>query len=99
MSWQEDHKNKVACFPSNIREAHAHSSNHRTEIADSTLCGCFCCCELFPPSDILEWVDEGSDGQGTTAICPKCGVDSVIGDKSGVEISKPFLATMRAYWF
>jgi len=99
MSWQEEHKKHVAGFPANVRSAHAHSSNNRAEIADSTLCGCFYCCEMFAPGDILDWADEDPEGHGQTALCPKCGVDSVLGDKSGVEISKEFLATMKAHWF
>jgi hypothetical protein len=49
---------------------------------------------VFPPAYIEEWVDEG-----TTALCPRCGVDSVIGDKSGYEISDSILKAMKAYWF
>lgn len=82
-----------------VVEAHAHSSNHRAEILASTLCGCFYCCAMFPPGEIADWVDEDSQGEGQTALCPRCGIDSVIGDKSGCEISECFLAGMRAYWF
>lgn len=33
------------------------------------------------------------------AICPKCGIDSVIPDASGVPLSAEFLATMKKWWF
>ncbi len=56
--------------------AHRHSSNHRQEIEASKVCGCFYCLAVFPPASIDEWCDE--DG---TALCPKCGIDSVIGDE------------------
>lgn len=99
MSWQEDHKRRVARFPPDIQTAHKHSSNHRKEIAESVLCGCFYCCATFPPSEILDWIDADLNGVGQTALCPKCGIDSVIGDKSGFDVSDRFLATMNAHWF
>jgi len=99
MSWQKDHEKRVAGFPADIQAAHAHSSDHRSEIAGSTLCGCFYCCERFPPSDIVEWIDEGPAGEGQTALCPRCGIDSVIGDRSGFDISEEFLSAMKAHWF
>ncbi len=99
MSWQEDHERRVAAFPADIRAAHAHSSRHRAEITASTLCGCFYCCARFPSADIVEWVDEDGRGEGQTALCPRCGIDSVIGDRSGFDISEKFLSAMRARWF
>jgi len=48
---------------------------------------------------IEEWVDEDAAGVGQTALCPRCGIDSVIGDQSGYEISASFLAKMHSYWF
>lgn len=99
MSWQNDTKRRVAAFPAKVQAAHAHSSQHRAEIMDSTLCGCFYCGARFPPSEIVEWADEDEGGEGQTALCPKCGIDSVIGDRSGFDISEEFLATMKAHWF
>jgi hypothetical protein len=34
-----------------------------------------------------------------TALCARCGIDSVIGDKSGFPIAREFLAEMQRYWF
>jgi hypothetical protein len=36
-------------------------------------CGCYCCVQVYSPELIAEWEDEEQ-----TAICPKCGIDSVI---------------------
>jgi hypothetical protein len=33
------------------------------------------------------------------AFCPYCGIDSVIGSKSGFPITKIFLEAMHKYWF
>jgi hypothetical protein len=86
-------------MPSNVREAHTHSSHHRAEILASTLCGCFYCCATFRPDAIEEWTDSDAAGVGQTALCPKCGIDSVLGDKSQFEVSKEFLKLMKSFWF
>ena len=83
--------------PDHIR-AHAHSASHRQEVEASTLCGCFYCLETFPPGSITEWTDAVAD-VGTTAICPRCGIDSVIASESGYPITRDFLARMRSHWF
>ena len=99
MSWQDDHKKRVAAFPSDVQAAHVHSSNHRAEIAGSTLCGCFYCCATFASAEIVEWVDENPQGEGQTALCPRCGIDSVIGERSGFPITEEFLSIMNRHWF
>ena len=78
--------------------AHAHSLNHRHEVVRSDLCGCFYCRQTFVPEAIKEWIDERS-GRGTTALCPKCGIDSVIGSASGYPIDADFLGRMHDRWF
>jgi hypothetical protein len=78
--------------------AHKHSIYHREEILRSTICGCFYCLAIFPPNEITEWIDV-RDGQGTTAMCPYCDIDSVIGDASGFPITKAFLKEMNEHWF
>lgn len=74
--------------------AHKHSQHHKDEIDRSSYCGCFCCCRIFSPEEIKEWIDNND-----TAICPYCGVDAVIGDSSGISITKPFLIDMYQKWF
>ena len=80
--------------------AHQHSANHRAEIESSDRCGCFYCLAVFGPANISDWIDEveGLDS-GTTALCPRCGIDSVIGSASGYPIEKAFLEQMKGYWF
>lgn len=75
--------------------AHSHSMRNRQEIGESTSCGCFHCHAIFPPTEVVEWVDEGDQ----TALCPYCGIDSVIGSASGYPITRAFLGQMRKRWF
>lgn len=81
------------------KSAHQYSSNHRPQVEDSDKCGCFHCLSVFKPSEINEWVDEDENEIGQTAMCPRCGIDSVIGDKSGVPINREFLKSMQFVWF
>lgn len=99
MGWQDDHRERVDGFPAEIKDAHQRSIHHRADVESSTLCGCFYCLAQFAPSAIVEWVDEDDDGRGSTATCPRCGIDSVLGDRSGFPISPEFLAEMQRYWF
>ena len=82
-------------MPKDVLVAHGHSSNNRKELESSKLCGCFYCLHIFPPTEIEEWVDTGD----TTALCPSCGIDSVLGDASRSQITKEFLSRMHKYWF
>ena len=77
---------------------HEHSIRHRDEILASDICGCFYCLAVFPPSEITRWVDT-EDGVGQTALCPKCGIDSVIGSDSGYPIEPELLGQMQKHWF
>ena len=77
-----------------LRVAHKHTSNHRKEIENSFQCACFHCKSLFKPSKIKEWIDND-----TTAMCPKCNIDSVIGDASQFDITEEFLDRMNRAWF
>jgi len=71
---------------------------NREKILSSDRCGCFYCGEMFPPTEVEDWTDERG-GVGQTALCPKCGIDAVIGSKSGYPITVEFLQLMKAYWF
>lgn len=82
-----------------IRRAHARSIHHRTEIEASTICGCFHCHATFPPADIAEWTDTNEPLARHTALCPVCGIDSVIADASGLSVTPGFLAEMNLWWF
>jgi hypothetical protein len=63
------------------------------------MCGCFFCLATFPPGEIKDWVDENEDGVGQTALCPYCGIDSVIGSASGFPITREFLEEMHRFYF
>jgi hypothetical protein len=74
--------------------AHEWSSYHRETFKGSSVCGCFYCLEVFSPGEIEHWTDDDD-----TALCPKCGIDSVIGSASGYPIEREFLRKMHDRWF
>jgi hypothetical protein len=79
-----------------LQAAHRHCINHRKELERSDVCGCFYCCRTFTATAVEDWVDD-DDG---TAICPYCGIDSVLGSASGYPVGEQhFLRAMHALWF
>ncbi len=82
-----------------LRAAHARSIRHRAEIEASAACGCFYCGAIFAPAEIADWTDKTNPEPEHTALCPRCGIDSVIGDRSGFPITPAFLAEMKDAWF
>lgn len=81
-------------------EAHNFCTNNMPTLKKDSLCGCFYCLNIFNPAEIENWIigDNAADKLGT-AICPYCGIDSVIGESSGYPITKNFLAKMKNHWF
>ena len=78
-----------------LEEIHKHSSNNKNEIEKSDTCGCFYCKELFVPTEIKNWIQD----KEPTAQCPYCKTDSVLGNKSGYEITRELLDAMSKKWF
>jgi len=52
--------------------AHLRSFRNRPLVGQ---CGCFFCLAEFDASVVTTWVDDGR-----TALCPKCGIDSVLSE-------------------
>lgn len=82
-----------------LNACHSHSSNNRSEIERSSSCHCFFCRGSFAASGIQKWIRPRGTATEDTALCPLCGVDSVIGDASGYEMTPAFLGAMHEFWF
>lgn len=82
-------------------EAHRYSSNNKPSLEEDDKCGCFHCLKIFQPSEIKDWITSQKnecDKLGT-AVCPYCGVDSIIGESSGYPVTELFLQKMKDRWF
>ena len=75
--------------------AHKKSMNNKPFLQNDTVCGCFYCLKIYSPKEITEWVED-TDG---TALCPYCGIDSVVGESAGYPITEEFLTQMNKQWF
>ena len=83
-----------------MTEEQLKSMQNKESISQAQQCGCFYCLRVFPPDKIEEWVDK----LGDTALCPFCGINSVLADPD--EMAKQFglrepdlLQEMHEHWF
>jgi hypothetical protein len=77
---------------------YSHSIRNEESILKSNLFGCFHCISILAATDIkLSEMMVEKDGV-KTAICPICGIDSVLGDAS-VEITAELLEKMNGLYF
>ena len=59
--------------------------------------GCFYCEAVFDASEAAP--HKGRKNSGDFYICPKCGIDSVLCESDGVDITPELLKAMYEYWF
>lgn len=83
--------------PSVAEEAWPHTQGNRSEVESSMYCGCYGCLQIVTRFEIRDWLSD-SYGYGETALCPKCGLDAIIGDASGFPINRELLAGMHSHW-
>ena len=76
------------------KKAHVHCTRNRDMLEADTECGCFHCLRVYDPAQIQKWIDNGQ-----TALCPHCGVDSVLGKGAGYPLTDAFLKGMHVRWF
>ena len=86
--------------------AYRYTSNNYAQIEASKFCGCCNCLQIFPAEEVAAWtgldmnnLDDPKASAEQTALCPKCGSEAVLGDKSGFPIHSSFLARMNEAWF
>ena len=77
-----------------LKAAPLYSFKNKVRISGSTQCGCYHCLAVFAKTEIKEWTDDGE-----TAICPRCQIDTVIPDETGVEMTTENLKSLRDFWF
>lgn len=75
-------------------DASKYSIRNTPELNKSKLAGCYYCMSTFDVSEINETVDDGQ-----TALCPKCGIDSVLPDTSPFELTAKRLKELNSFWF
>ena len=79
-----------------LLKIHKLSSNHKELLMKEDVCGCFYCLSIFSPKFITDWIEDDND---LTAICPYCGIDSIIPNHSDYQLNKELLEEMRKHFF
>ena len=64
------------------------------EIANSKRVGCYHCIQVYSPLEITVTTDNGK-----TAVCAKCGIDSVLPDTSPFSLDNKTLNELNKKWF
>lgn len=77
-----------------MERLHSYSSHNNKLVNNADKCYCFYCMSGFDSIEIDSYIDEGQ-----TALCPKCGIDSVIPDNIDEEINEAIILDMNRYWF
>ena len=75
----------------------AHSVNNEIEIIRSKKCGCYFCKKTYSARKVKDW-EQGENGRAS-AICPECGMSTVIGDASGAPLTKELLEEMNKAFY
>lgn len=83
-----------------LKKAHGLSTLNRHAIDASNQIGCFYCERIWDPLEfpIKKWIDESPGDKNATAMCPFCGVDSILAKLSVGEITIRMLDLMNRRW-
>ena len=84
----------IATETATYTSAQTYASQHRIAVQASESCACFSCFARFAPAQIVKWIDESQ-----TALCPTCGLDSVLGAASGARMDEGFLRKLHLHAF
>jgi len=74
----------------NIKDAPKLAKYNKHKLEDDAYHGCYHCMWIFAGRDIVKFVDNGE-----TAICPHCGIDSVLPEVTNTH----FLSNCSEAWF
>jgi hypothetical protein len=81
-----------------LKAIYSHSIRNEESILKSNLCGCFHCISILAATDVKSSEMMVEKDGFKTAICPICGIDSVLGDAS-VEITAEILEALNEHYF
>lgn len=77
-----------------LEDASEYSINNAAQIKQAQIAGCYYCKSIYSAVQISEYVDDG-----LTALCPKCGIDSVLPDTAPFDLTVETLARLKRIWF
>lgn len=77
-----------------IDQAIKYATNNKQPLSEGGLAGCYYCLNIYPANEVVDFIE-----QEKTALCPKCGIDSVLPETSGYPLNKIVLQELRNFWF
>jgi len=77
-----------------IEKAIDFATSNRVALQQSDKAGCYYCKKIYNASLVTNYLESEE-----TALCPKCGIDSVIPSKSPIELTPRNLADLNKHWF
>lgn len=79
-----------------LKRIHQLSIYNEDRLKSSHRAGCFSCKIILQINEIKDWVDNPPN---RTALCPHCGIDSVLAEERDLELSGALLEAMHEYFF
>lgn len=69
------------------------ATSNKKNLMNSNKAGCYYCRKIYPAAEVKEFLETED-----TALCPKCGIDSVLPD-SVCDLSIETLKELHQFWF
>lgn len=79
---------------SQLNRLHAYSSHNRELVARSRKCYCFYCQSVSEAEQVTRYFEDEQ-----TALCPNCGIDSILPDGIDEPLDESIISQMHDYWF
>jgi hypothetical protein len=76
-----------------VQQVHKHSRLNRRFMTPGVACRCFHCLHAFLAEQIAHWIDDDK-----TALCPLCGIDSVLSNNIDT-LSDTLIQQLHAAYF
>jgi hypothetical protein len=76
-----------------LQRIYQHSRLNRQFMVLGSACRCFHCLKAFPSEEVSRWTDDGE-----TALCPRCGIDSVLSNNAD-ELPDDLIRQLQATYF
>jgi hypothetical protein len=70
------------------------ATGNREALAKSKKAGCYYCLTIYAASEVVRFLPPED-----TALCPYCGIDSVLADQSPYELKVEILEELHIFWF
>lgn len=82
-----------------LHEMLTHCKGNRKEIEASSHCVCLYCQEVYRATEVKDYIIDSSLDFKETALCPRCGANTVLGDVTGIPFYEELIAKLHCHYF